>query len=277
MALSPLNYIRRFQSLTVGTRFNRREFLVLWIASIVGVVAIIPYSLTLQAPAMQRLPISLAILLPIQIGENAVIFAVAVAGGLVLAARIGLGAPILEAYLARRKVTDRIKAILLPSIALGTIASLIIIMLDVTVFGPALVAELGKASGALSQPGIQPPAWQGLLAALYGGIDEEIALRLFLLSLLAYLGKFVSHTADGRPTLLVFWAANILTAIVFGLGHLPATAALFPITPLVVARAIVLNGLAGIAFGYLYWTRGLESAMLSHFSADIVLHVLFVL
>jgi hypothetical protein len=263
--------------LTVGTRFNRREFLVLWIASIIGVVAIIPYSLTLQAPVMQGLPISLAVLLPIQIGENAAIFAVAVAGGLFFATRTGLGAPILEAYLARQKVMDRIKAILVPSIALGVIASLIVITLDAAVFVPALVAELGKASQVLTQPNIQPPAWQGFLAAFYGGIDEEILLRLFLLSLLTFLGKFVNHTADGRPTLLVLWTANILTAIVFGLGHLPATAAILPITPLVVARAIVLNGLAGIAFGYLYWTRGLESAMLSHFSADIILHVVLAL
>jgi membrane protease YdiL (CAAX protease family) len=160
---------------------------------------------------------------------------------------------------------------------LGVIASLIVITLDAAVFVPALVAELGKASQVLTQPNIQPPAWQGFLASFYGGIDEEIATRLFLLSLLAFLGKFVNHTADGRPTLLVLWTANILTAIVFGLGHLPATAAILPITPLVVARAIVLNGLAGIAFGYLYWTRGLESAMLSHFSADIILHVVLAL
>jgi hypothetical protein len=263
--------------LTVQTRFNRREFLVLWIASIIGVVAIIPYSLTLQAPILEGLPISLAVLLPIQVGENAAIFAVAVAGGLFLAARIGLGAPILEAYLARQEVTDRIKAILIPSIALGVIASLIIIGLDATVFGPALVAELGKTSEALSRVSIQPPAWQGFLASFYGGIDEEIAMRLFLLSLFVFIGKFVSHTDDGRPTLPVLWIANILAAILFGLGHLPGTATLIPITPLVAARAVVLNGLAGIAFGYLYWTRGLESAMLSHFSADMILHVISVL
>jgi membrane protease YdiL (CAAX protease family) len=263
--------------LTVPTRFNRREFLVLWIASVMGVVAVIPYSLTLQAPILQRPPISLAVLLPIQVGENAAIFAVAVAGGLFLATRIGLGAPSLEAYLARQKVTDRIKAILVPSIALGVIASLIIIGLDVTVFGPSLVAELGKTSEALGRLNIQPPAWQGFLASFYGGIDEEIAMRLFLLSLFAFLGKFVSHTPDGRPTLPVLWIANILAAILFGLGHLPATAALVPITPLVVSRAVVLNGPAGVAFGYLYWTRGLESAMLSHFSADMILHVISVL
>ena len=263
--------------MAVGPRFNWREFLILWIASIIGVVAVIPYSLTLQAPVLQGLPISLSVLLPLQIGENAAIFAVAVAGGLFLAARIGLGAPILEAYLAGQKVMARIKAILVPSIVLGVVASLIVIGLDVTVFGPALVAELGKASEVLSQSSIQPPAWQGFLASFYGGIDEEIAMRLFLLSLFAFLGKFLSHTTDGRPTLLVLWIANILTAILFGLGHLPETATLLPITQLVVARAVVLNGLAGIAFGYLYWTRGLESAMLSHFSADLILHVVSVL
>ena len=97
------------------------------------------------------------------------------------------------------------------------------------------------------------------------------------MSVLVWLGRFVSKTEDGHPTLAVLWIANILAAILFGLGHLPATAALFPITPLVIIRAIVLNGLIGIAFGYLYFKHGLESAMLSHFTADIVLHVLLAL
>ena len=40
-----------------------------------------------------------------------------------------------------------------------------------------------------------------------------------------------------------------------------------------VLRTLLLNGIAGIAFGWLYWKRGIEMAMLAHFSADIVLHV----
>jgi hypothetical protein len=35
-----------------------------------------------------------------------------------------------------------------------------------------------------------------------------------------------------------------------------------------------LNGVLGVAFGRLYWKKGLESAMIAHFSADIVLHVI---
>ncbi len=100
-------------------------------------------------------------------------------------------------------------------------------------------------------------------------------MRLFLFSLLAFAGKFISHTAEGRPSLVVLWIVNILVAILFGLGHLPLTSTLIAITPLVIVRAIVLNGLVGVVCGYLYWTRGIESAMLSHFSADLVLHVLF--
>ena len=41
---------------------------------------------------------------------------------------------------------------------------------------------------------------------------------------------------------------------------------------MLIVRAITLNGVAGIAFGWLYWQYGLEAAMLSHFCADILLH-----
>ena len=42
----------------------------------------------------------------------------------------------------------------------------------------------------------------------------------------------------------------------------------------VLSTTVTLNGLLGIAFGWLYQRYGLEAAMVSHFSADIVLHVL---
>jgi membrane protease YdiL (CAAX protease family) len=70
----------------------------------------------------------------------------------------------------------------------------------------------------------------------------------------------------------VFWAANVVTAVLFGLGHLPATAALAPLTAVLVVRAVVLNGLAGLLFGWLYRRYGLEWAMVSHFGTDLVLH-----
>ena len=244
-------------------------------------IAIFPYSLALQAGQLEaieaQLPFPLPVVLIIQIIQNVVLFAVAIGLGMLAANRIGLGLPILEAKLAGEKVWPRIKAILPISIVIGVVGSLIIIALDKWVFGPGLVAQLGEQAQVLNLETSQPAAWKGLLASFYGGINEEILLRLFMMSVLAWLGKFISHTADGRPTTAVFWIANVLAAVLFGLGHLPATSMLLPLTPLVITRAIVLNGLMGIAFGYLYMKHGLESAMISHFSADIVLHVLLAL
>ncbi len=259
--------------------FNWKLFFIVWIAAVFGVIAITPYSLTLQRETLQNanLPIPLPLLITIQILQNAVMFGILTALGLFFANRIGLGLPILEARLNGESVKDKVRAILPLSIIIGVVASVLIIGLDVFVFQPALLREIGDSANILNLQTAQPPAWQGFLASFYGGISEEVLLRLFVMSLIAWLGSFISKTTEGNPTSAVFWSANILAAVLFGLGHLPATANLIPLTPLVITRAIVLNGLAGVAFGWLYWKRGLESAMLAHFSADIVLHVLLAL
>jgi membrane protease YdiL (CAAX protease family) len=259
--------------------FQWKIFFILWIASIVGVIAVIPYSLTLLSGMLQdlELPLPLPTLLVLQVVQSALLFSVLIALGLLLANRIGLGLPILEARLRGESVVDKIRAILPVSIIVGVSAALLIIALELIIFQPALVRELGDSIEALNLEAARPAAWKGFLASFYGGIVEEILLRLFLMSLLAWLGSFISKTPEGKPTNIVFWIANILAAIIFGIAHLPATASLIPLTPLVITRALVLNGLAGIAFGYLYWKRGLESAMVAHFSADIILHVVLAL
>lgn len=259
--------------------FNWKIFWILLAACIFGIVAILPYSLAFQSTtlAQLKLPMPLPLLITLQVIQNAVMFAIAILIGLAAANRVGLGLPILEAKLNKESISDKIKAMLLPSIIIGVVASVIVIAIDAYGFSPALRAELGNKAQALNLQTAQPAAWKGLLASFYGGIDEEILLRLCAMSVLVWLGKFVSKTAEGKPTMAVFWIANILAAVLFGLGHLPATSTLLPLTALVVTRAIVLNGLVGVCAGYLYTKYGLESAMLSHFSADLVLHVLLAL
>ncbi len=261
------------------TLINWKVFLSLWLAAILATLAVIPYALDLQSGLLAEveLPIPLPALIALQIVQSGLLFGFLIFIGLILMKRIGLTAGILESFTRGESASDKIRAILPTSIMLGVIASLLIIGLDLYVFQPALLRELGNAANNLNLQTSQPAAWKGFLASFYGGIAEEIQLRLFVMSLLAWLGSFISKTSEGKPTSAVFWIANILAAILFGLGHLPATASLIPLTPLVILRAIVLNGIGGIAFGYLYWKRGLESAMIAHFSADIVLHVLLAL
>jgi hypothetical protein len=184
---------------------------------------------------------------------------------LLIARHIGLGVPLLEGLLADKNVTSEALAMIGPALILGIASSAVMLILEITVFWPRLPKAMREDTPI-------PALWKRFLASFYGGIDEEILLRLFLLSLLAWLISLVWHNPGGMPTIGALWVANIIAAVIFGLGHLPATAALAKLTPLLIWRAILLNSIVGVAAGYLYWRYGLEAAMLAHFSADIVLH-----
>ena len=257
--------------------YNWRLLGILVAAVLVSVILITPYSLTLQSKtlATAKLPLPLPILLPLQWLQTTLLYGVFAAIGLFIANRIGLGLPFLESLLAGKPEWERVRRFALPAVIAGVIASIVIVALDSVGFGPMLSSEVKRLGINLSSSSVVPPAWQGFLASFYGGTTEEILLRLFTLSLFAWLGRFVNHTPEGRPGEIALWVANVLAAILFGLGHLPATAAAgLPMNALVITRAVVLNGLAGLVFGWFYWKHGLEAAMVSHFSGDIVLHMI---
>jgi membrane protease YdiL (CAAX protease family) len=246
---------------------NRKLFLILWMASIFGVIAILPYVFTLQGGLPSNSPAPLYVLILGQIIQNAIIFAIAILAGLKLAKKVGLELPILVGWLEGRKIKSNLKSILGISIGLGLLAGTLIVGLDY------LFSLLGVTIN-VAQASINPPAWQGFLASFYGGINEEIMLRLFLMTLIVWVFYKIKQTKDGKPTKISMWLAIILAAVIFGAGHLPALMSITAITPLLIIRTIALNALGGIIFGWLYWKKGLESAMISHFSADIVLHVI---
>jgi hypothetical protein len=259
--------------------FSWKVFWIVLGCTFLGIVAVLPYAMELTASTRAATPSPLppGLLLVLQVLQNTVLYGVLAGVGLLLACRIGLGLPFLEGWLSKQPVRGRFLRVLWVSVAVGIAGSLVIAALDRWIFMPALKAMLQGRNLALPAS-ITPPAWQGLLASLEGGITEDVLLRLFALTFFAWLGSLVSRDAEGRPTLVFLWVANVLAAVLFGIGHLPATAAAgLPLTPLVIVRAIVLNGLLGVAFGWLYWTRGLESAVMAHFSADVVLHVVLVL
>lgn len=261
------------------TIINWKVFLILWIASVLSALLILPYAMELQSSAIDvsNIGIPLPALIAIQTVQSAIVFAIIIFLGLLLAKRVGLETSILESWTRGESIANQVRAILPLSIILGVIATLLMLGFEFLYFQPAMINELGDTAAALNLQTGQPAAWKGFLASFYGGIAEEVQLRLFVMTLLVWLGSFLSKTAEGKPTNIIFWMANIVAALLFGLGHLPTVAMLLPLTPLVLARTIVLNGIGGIVFGWLYWKRGLESAIIAHFAADIVLHVLLAL
>jgi membrane protease YdiL (CAAX protease family) len=211
-------------------------------------------------------PDPLPLLVVISVAQNLLLFGVFIGVGLLLARKMGLGAPLIESWLYHEdspvRARDSFKSGALVGIPVGIV--LVVIILAVAPHMPGL--PFVSAARA--------PIWKRLLGCFYGGIDEEVLTRLFLLTLFAWLGLRIFQKQKARLSPATFWIANVLAAVLFGLGHLPAASRVMQITPEVVLIALALNGVAAISFGYLYWKRGLEAAMIAHFCADFVLYVI---
>jgi len=194
--------------------------------------------------------------------------------GLLLANRIGIGMPFVEAWLKREPIAYRFRQITAIAWISAVVLVVLAIFLHTVVFDPPLNAMLDQLGVTIPEETNTPPLYR-LLAAISAGITEETLFRLFGLSLIAWLGGLLFHDPDGRPNLIIFWAANILFALAFGAAHLPTEAAIgLPLNPLVITSTLVLNGIGGLIFGWLFWTFGLESAVLAHILADILRHSL---
>jgi membrane protease YdiL (CAAX protease family) len=252
-----------------------RTALALWLAALIGTACVLPYVLTLVPQIGQKsghLPLSRPALVVISLVQSAVLLGVMTFCGLWAARRLGMGAPVVDAWVNGRPTPPHVARGARTAALLGLAAGLAMLAMDLWLFAPLSPEGVGRL---VRQP--QPPAWMGLLASVEGGLTEEVELRLFLLSVIALALRRVTGGAHQAGTPLmgsaVFWTANIVAAVLFGLGHLPVTSRLVSLTPVVVARALVLNGLVGVIAGVLFRRRGIEAAMVCHFSADLIFHV----
>ncbi len=231
---------------------NWKTFFILLGACVIGSVLVIPFQVALS-PALSEFGAMLYVSALIQ---GLIIFSIASFFGLILARKVGFSLPILE---GDNKI-ESLRNILGPSILWGVIGGVLIVL---------VALPFGELSFEMLMAETAVPMWASFLASFYGGIAEEVLMRLFIMSLLAWILIKIRV-----PKNISIWIAIIVSAIVFGLGHLPLTGELTTITTVVVARAVLLNGVGAIIFSLLYWKKGLESATIAHFSADIVLHVI---
>ena len=117
-----------------------------------------------------------------------------------------------------------------------------------------------------------------LYSVLYGGIVEEILLRLFFMSLLALIIKAIFFGKSENYSTAIYVIANIIAALLFAAGHLPATYQLFgEITPLILFRCFLLNGAGGLIFGHLYRKYGIQYAMTAHALCHLISKIIFII
>lgn len=117
------------------------------------------------------------------------------------------------------------------------------------------------------------PAWQAwaevsadgtattLMGVLYGGVAEEVMLRWCVMSAVAWALTRVFPSGARAVCLPV---AITAAALLFAAGHLPALAAQVELSTAIVLRTLLLNAVAGLVYGGLFWRYHLEAAMVAH-------------
>ena len=122
-------------------------------------------------------------------------------------------------------------------------------------------------------PGL-PKIISGLLV---GGVIEEVMMRLFFMSLIALIISKLFCKNEKDIPVKVFIAANIISALLFAAGHLPATMAMTTLTPLLLFRCFLFNGGLGLCFGWLYRKYGIGYAMIAHGAAHLISDLLMII
>ncbi len=108
----------------------------------------------------------------------------------------------------------------------------------------------------------EPLTWARVASV---AVVEEVASRLFLMSVVAWIAARFLHKAR-----TVFLTALIVSAFLFAVGHLlgrplpthSAVAALYTL------GVVVKSGAAGLVLGWVFWRWGLPYAMVCHFAAN---------
>ena len=176
--------------------------------------------------------------------------------GILLAKNLGL-------WRDERSVTAKP---LLFAILISIIGGLTLILSDIFFFG--------KYSEVIANSYAVKPTLPYLIATVtYGAVIEEVMLRLFMMSLIAFILKKLTRK-EGAGILI---AANIVSALLFAAGHLPATIMMIGTTPLIIFRCFLLNGGLGLLFGWLYRKYGLRYAMIAHGGCHIISKLIWIL
>ncbi len=208
-----------------------------------------------------------ALLKVISLVQPAILMTIATAVGCALANRVGLHSPAAEALATGESVFEKLE----PQIGIGIVAGIfsgIAIISAWLVAKPYLSPEFIARAEEFNR--ILPHATR----FLYGGLTEEILLRWGFMTLVVWAVWRAFQKGDGPPRAAFVIGAIAISALLFGAGHMPIASLLGGgLTIPLVMYVLTANSIFGIVAGFLYWKRGLESAMIAHIFTHVVLIV----
>lgn len=242
---------------------NWRVFFILCACGLVSAAPLIPVVVVQGEAGLTAAPLSWPFAAAAVLLGALLVYPVAIFCGLRIGGRFGLAAPLVEAWAAGRE-PEAMSQRLGVGLALGAGFGLAGVLIALTRGGPPGEADTVVVAGAAGADLI--PLWTGLAQAVSAGVGEEILFRFGLMSLIAWFAWKVLPAREGGPSAFGMWFAVAVSAVVFASVH---SAPLDETVTLAALQAVRL--LAGAGFGWLFWKHGLEAAICSHFTYDMVL------
>jgi len=242
---------------------NTKPSILLFSLGFIGIASIVPLIPQLLSLQSAELPMSVEMIQIISVAQSSILLLLMIWLGSVFSKKVGLSAPVIFALARSENVFDQLKPQILPAVV-GGIAGGIFILLFLGTLTSYLPPEFISAGEKLMPP------WYTKM--LYGGITEELLMRWGLMSFFVWGSYRITQKVDSEIRSYNYVIAIILSALIFGLGHLPVAFALSPeFTAPLVAHIILGNAAFGFIAGYLYWKRGLECAIAAHMIAHITM------
>ena len=260
-------------SRTGNTPSFGRRFGMALLLGLPGIVALIGYIYLTTPTTAIPTGLSRQLLALLSAVNPLLLLSVACLLGAYTAPRVGLHSYAIERRPTAEGLWDHLRTEANVAVGIGIAGGVVIILLD-AVLMPFVAQDLPQSVIGASRPTILTVLAYAPVRFLYGGITEELMLRFGLMSALVFGGWLVTDRRTERPPPAVVWVAIVIAAVLFGLGHLPALAQAIALTPAVVVRTVLLNAVAGLLFGWLYWRRSLEAAILAHASFHVPLFLL---
>ena len=240
-----------------------KPFVLLFLLGFVGVLSVLPVIPQLLALQAEKPPIPVWLIQAIAVIQSSVLLVLMVWLGAVFARKVGLNAPVILAIARSANIYKELKPQIVPALLGGVAGGLFLVFFFNAISG-YLPPEFLIAAEQLAPP------WYTKI--LYGGITEEILIRWGLMSFFVWALYRITQRKDTDIKTYNYVLAIILSALMFGAGHLPVAFALSPeVTGYLLFYIIFGNAAFGFIAGYLYWKRGLECAIGAHMIAHITM------
>ena len=250
-----------------------KRFGVTLLAGVPGIVALVGYIYVTTPPTAVPAGLSLPLLAVLSAVNPLILLGVACLLGAYAAPRVGLQSYLVNRVGSGEGIWQHLRDDARMAVGIGILGGILIFILD-AVMMPFIAQDLPQSVIEATNPTVMSVLAYVPVRFLYGGITEELMLRFGLMSMLAFVGWRLTGRREDVPGPGVMWTAIVVSAVLFGVGHLPALAQSVALTPELIGRTILLNAVAGVLFGWLYWRRSLEAAMVSHVSFHVPLVIL---